>query len=142
MSHRKRRFVDVWPVLSAATPIILVVEDEALVQVLVVEVLQERGYDVRSACSAEEALVLLRDHCRDFDVLLTDINLGAGADGLELAHKARELCPGIRVIYVTGGAVRADAAERVPESRLIAKPYEPDEICDAVEFALRSVRGA
>ena len=117
-------------------PIILVVEDEALVQVLVIEVLAERGYDVRAARSAEEALGLLRDHCADIDVLLTDINLGPGDNGFELARKARELCPAIRVIYVTGGAFKEGSAARVPGSRLIPKPYDLDEICEAVAQAL------
>jgi CheY-like chemotaxis protein len=114
----------------------MVVEDEALVQVLVIEVLEERGYQVRAACSAEEALALLRDHCSDVDVLLTDINLGPGEDGLQLAHKARAMCPGIRVIYVTGGAYSQASVERVPDSRLIPKPYDLDAICDAVAEAL------
>ena len=122
--------------MTAAAPIILVVEDEALVKVLAIEVLEERGYDVRSACSAEEALHVLRDHCAEIDVLLTDINLGPGETGLELARKARELCPGIRVIYVTGGAHPHAPAEQVPDSRLIPKPYDLDEICDAVARAL------
>ena len=122
--------------MTAAAPIILVVEDEALVQVLVVEVLQERGYAVQAAASAEEALALLRDHCTDVEVLLTDINLGAGENGLELARKARALCPGIRVIYVTGGAYAEALTERVPDSVLIPKPYELDRICEEVARVL------
>jgi CheY-like chemotaxis protein len=122
--------------MTAAAPIILVVEDEALVRILVIEVLQDRGYDVRSATTAEEALLLLEAHCDDFDVLLTDINLGTGETGLQLAHRARKLCAGIRVIYVTGAAFAQAAAERVPDSRLIAKPYDLDAVCDAVAEAL------
>ena len=127
--------------MTAATPIILVVEDEALVQVLVIEVLQERGYQVQSACSAEEALSFLRDHCREVDVLLTDINLGSGENGLALAQRARELCPGIRVIYVTGGAAGDDLPERVPGSRLIPKPYELEQLCQEVASALSRGQG-
>ena len=122
--------------MTAAAPIILVVEDEALVQVLVVEVLQERGYVVEAAASAAEALALLRDHCTEVDVLLTDINLGPGANGLELARQARELCPGIRVIYVTGGAYAEALAQRVPDSTLIPKPYELEQICEEVARVL------
>lgn len=126
--------------MTAASPIILVVEDEVLVQILVMEVLQERGYDVRSADTAEEALGLLKDHCRDVDVLLTDIDLGSGANGLELARRARELCPGIRVIYVTGGPNREGQIERVPDSRLIPKPFQLEQICNAVALELRPLR--
>ena len=122
--------------MTAAAPIILVVEDEALVQVLVVEVLEERGYAVQAAASAAEALTLLRDHCTEIDVLLTDINLGPGENGLELARKARTLCPGIRVIYVTGGAHSEAMAERVPDSLLIPKPYELERICEEVARVL------
>ena len=127
--------------MQAKTPIILVVEDEALVQVLVIEVLEERGYDVQAADTAEQALALLRDHCRDVDVLLTDINLGSGEDGFSLAAKARELCPGIRVIYVTGGAGATDMSARVPGSSLIPKPFELDRICDEVERVLQTDAG-
>ena len=124
--------------MTAKAPIVLVVEDEALVRVLVIEVLEERGYQVHAAGTAEAALELLRGHCQDVDVLLTDINLGAGENGLELARKARSMCPGIRVIYVTGGAYSQDLTERVPDSRLIPKPYALEQICAEVERAVRS----
>jgi CheY-like chemotaxis protein len=122
--------------MTAAAPIILVVEDEALVQVLLVDVLEERGYAVRAAASAAEALTLLREHCGDIDVLLTDINLGPGDTGLDLARQARALCPGIPVIYVTGGAYTEALTARVPDSLLIPKPYELGHICEEVARVL------
>ena len=122
--------------MTAENPIILVVEDEALVRVLAVEVLQERGYRVQAADSADEAMRLLREHCSDIDVLLTDINLGPGDNGLALAHKARALCPGIRVIYVTGGPSASDPSQRVSGSCLVPKPYRLERICDEVARVL------
>jgi len=115
-------------------PTVLVVEDEALIKIVVVEALEERGYRVESASSAAEAVALLEAHCEDIRLLLTDIDLGAGGDGFALARRAREICPALRVIYVSGGVRRP--ADQDVDGVLIAKPYELNRICDQVATAL------
>ena len=109
-------------------PVVLVVEDEFLVQIVAVDLLEERGFKVDAVFTAEEAIQHLRRHCGEIDVLFTDINLGGGQDGFELARAARELCPGIRVIYVTG-APQADVDKRrVQDSVFLQKPYPIDQV--------------
>ena len=83
---------------------VLVVEDEPTVRTLAESVIETLGYTILSATDAREAIALLEQD-ETIDILFTDINLpdGSGAiDGLELACKAVELCPGLRVIYTTG----------------------------------------
>jgi CheY-like chemotaxis protein len=58
------------------------------------------------------------------DVLLTDINLPGGMDGMALARRARQLRPDLAVIYASARAVLKQEA-RVPGSVVLPKPYEP-----------------
>lgn len=96
---------------------VLLVEDDALIRMNTSDMLQGAGYVVIEAASAEEALATLRT--MRVDTLLTDIKL-PGSSGGELATQARELQPGIAVIYASGDAssVAGDTAARV-----LTKPY-------------------
>ena len=71
---------------------LLLVEDEPLVQELVVTVLEEAGFSIAIANDGVEALKLLEAQAGIFSGLITDINLGQGADGWEVARKARSRC--------------------------------------------------
>ena len=89
---------------NAKPTTVLVVEDEPTVRALAESIIEALGCMILSAANAKEAIALLEQD-EPIDILFTDINLpdGSGAiDGLELACKAVELCPGLRVIYTTG----------------------------------------
>ncbi len=112
---------------------ILLVEDDFLIRLNAADILQELGYDVAEAGSAEEALGLME--IDGFDVLLTDIGLPA-MSGSELAVKMRELHPDMGVVFATGH----DSAPPVPGNRpaiLLRKPYDTS----AVENAIREAQG-
>jgi CheY-like chemotaxis protein len=111
---------------------VLVVEDEVLVQLVAIDLLEDAGIPVWSASTGEEALDVLQKHCKEISVLFTDVNLGAGINGFEVARRARALCPDIRVIYVTGAPQPNVQAERVPESLFMDKPYAISQVLDAV----------
>lgn len=99
---------------------VLLVEDELLVRELACEDLGEAGFEVTSAGDGDEALAILRDG-RRFDLLFTDIRMPGATDGWTLAREARELIPGLRVIFATG---LGDAADRLSEGeRYVQKPY-------------------
>ena len=80
---------------------VLVVEDEFLISEMMVEALAEQGFEVHAAANAEDALRHLArgEPC---DVLFTDINLAGGIDGAALSRSARELRPGLPVVYASG----------------------------------------
>ena len=89
---------------NAKPTTVLVVEDEPTVRALAESIIEGLGYTILSAANAREAIALM-ERDESIDILFTDINLPDGPDaidGLELARKAVELCPSLRVIYTTG----------------------------------------
>jgi CheY-like chemotaxis protein len=104
--------------MSAAR--ILVVEDVEDIRMVTVEALSDAGYGVLAAENAEAALALLANE-PTIGLLFTDILLGRGIDGYELAARALSLRPSLKVLYTTGYAGRA--REAPPAGRLLPKPY-------------------
>lgn len=124
----------------AAMPVpILVVEDETLVHELIEPALTEAGYAVHQATNGGEALSFIeKDGAAPLRALITDINLGAGPTGWDLATRARELHPDLPVIYMTGAAAAEWSSKGVPKSLLIQKPFAPAQIVTAVSHLLNA----
>ncbi len=80
---------------------VLVVDDDEDVRAVAVDMLTGLGYEVVVAPSGAEALDLLA-RVGDVDVLFTDVVMPGGMDGGEVADKARELRPGIKVLFTSG----------------------------------------
>ncbi len=102
---------------------ILLVEDEPLTRQVVAAFLEEAGYDVTATCTGDEAAILLSEDL--YSILLTDITMPGQIDGIGLAEHAREIHPGLPVVFVSGraeneGRVRALA----PPTAFFSKPYE------------------
>jgi signal transduction histidine kinase/CheY-like chemotaxis protein len=110
----------------AGTETILVVEDEEIVLGLVKRVLVELGYTVLAAGGGGEALEILNDKGVDIRLLLTDIMM-PHMSGHKLALRASELCPGIRIIFMSGypRSEREKADELIYDSVFILKPFSP-----------------
>lgn len=102
---------------------ILVVEDEAAVRTTVRRQLETLGHKVRVADSAASALPLLRGP-EPPDVLVTDVVLGAGMNGIDLAAAAREARPGLPVVFMSGFTAVPEAQERIKAlgAPLLSKP--------------------
>lgn len=83
---------------------ILLVDDDASVRAMTLEALVDAGYDAVACADGDAALVALAEH--RFSLLLTDVGL-PGISGRELADRAREQQPGIRVLFITGYAENA-----------------------------------
>jgi len=113
----------------------LVVEDEPTVRALAESIIEALGYRILSAANAREAVALLEQD-EPIDILFTDINLPDGPDaidGLGLARKAVELCPGLRVIYTTGhGQTDGMTALFVEDATFLPKPYTVKRLTEAV----------
>jgi CheY-like chemotaxis protein len=114
---------------------VLVVEDEPTVRALAESIIEALGYIILSAANAREALALLEQD-EHIDLLFTDINLPDGPDtidGLELARKAVELRPSLRVIYTTGhGQTDGMTALFVEDATFLPKPYTAKQLTEAV----------
>jgi len=115
----------------APTKRILLVEDEFLLRQVIAEELTDAGYEVVEAGDGASAMAAVAD----VDLLFTDIRLPGGVDGWSIAERARELRPGLPVIYATGYS--AETPRHVPGSRFFAKPYRVGAVLDAIGELLR-----
>ena len=116
--------------VSSCRATVLVVEDEGLVRLDAAESLREAGYAVLEATDAAEALdILLSDE--DVDVLFTDINMPGDMDGLELARRAHDARPNVRLL-LTSGAIKPSREQIPDDGAFIAKPYSPEAVTQAV----------
>jgi PAS domain S-box-containing protein len=116
---------------------ILVVEDEEMVRLLVAELLESFGYEVRSASGPGEALALPEEELRSFDVLMTDIVMPE-MTGRELAEKLVAVHPALRVLFTSGYpedvAIRTEIGEA--RAHFIDKPYRSAELAAIVQKML------
>jgi len=115
---------------------VLFVEDEFFIREWIAESLSEQGFAVDSVTNAADALSQITR--APIDVLLTDINLPGGMDGAALARRARELQPGLAVIYASARTASLKQEARVPGSVVLPKPYEPAVLGRLLAAAVRA----
>ena len=106
---------------SADHPTILVTEDDELLRLYTSQLLEESGYTVVEADSAEEALKVMEAR-KDVRLLFTDIQMPPGVDGLELAREVHKRWPSV-LLVITSGQVRPTRGEIADHGRFIRKPY-------------------
>ncbi len=111
---------------------VLVVEDELLISKLIVEVLDEHGFQVHAVTGGEEALKYLESGA-DVDVLFTDIDLDGRMDGSMLAQEARAQRPELPVVYCSGRYSPSALAPPVSRSIFLKKPYSAEDLCRLLE---------
>jgi len=110
---------------------ILYVEDDLLCSLENSEVIRESGFDVVEACCAAEAAAVIDRH-DPLTALVTDIDLGDGADGFEVARYARSAYPGLPVVYVSAAAAARISLEGLRGADFIAKPFHAQQIIAAL----------
>ena len=115
---------------------ILVVDDDAGMRELAHDVFQDRGHQVATAGSGQEALKLLAE--QDYAVVLTDLRM-KGMQGTELLAEVRHLYPDIGVILMTGFGSVDTAVEAMKRgaSDYLTKPVKNDELVRVVERVIR-----
>lgn len=117
---------------------IMVVEDDDSVRAYVVRALGALGYCVDAAACAAEALQLLARQT-DYDLLLTDMVMPGGLNGLELGRAALRLRPGLKILLSTG---YADQRESLLDQELLVpllhKPYRRAELATKLREVLET----
>lgn len=106
--------------------VILVVEDEALIRMVAVELFQELGFHVLEAASGEDALQIVRN-CEDLWGVCTDIEMPGTVDGLVLAHRLRMKFPLAHIVMCSGRKL-PPRQELPARTRFLAKPYSLDDL--------------
>jgi PAS domain S-box-containing protein len=112
---------------------VLVVDDEIGLLVLLSEVLQDAGYEVRCATDGREALGILETHGSDLDVLVTDIGM-PNMGGRELVERVREDWPHLRVVVASGYMDTEEhlALRELGVGAVLTKPFHVDEVARVV----------
>jgi CheY-like chemotaxis protein len=121
------------PVMTDVTPhTILVVEDDAIVRMLIVDVLEELEYRVIEAEDGEQAIEVLKDLAQAVQMMMTDVGL-PGVDGYELARQALALRPGLPILIASG---YGDSVSAPAGSQVLGKPFSIDDLRDKVQEML------
>jgi len=114
---------------------ILVIDDEAVIRMLVMEILESAGHDVTGADSAERALALLEDV--DFDLVVSDVVM-PGLSGIELLEAVNVRRASLPVVLVTGAGTYDTLSQALTRGAagLVTKPFAHADLQDAVADAL------
>jgi PAS domain S-box-containing protein len=122
---------------AGAGQTILVVDDEPTVRMLTYESLQELGYRVIEAADGPQGLLVLQSSSR-IDLLVTDVGLPGGLNGRQLADAARQLRPGLQVLFITGYAENAiiGNGHLPPGMHILTKPFTLAELVRRIEALL------
>ncbi len=117
---------------------ILVVEDEALIRLIVVEELTESGFEVCEAETGDAAVGIIDAGRRRLSLLITDVHMPGKLDGFGVASLVRDRYPDAPIIFTTG---RPDIARDFVQLRrneaLLSKPFVPSELIAVVRQLLR-----
>jgi CheY-like chemotaxis protein len=125
---------------SSATSV-LAVDDESIVLEVLRSALEDGGFRVQIAVTGDAAIdVLSQAGAKNVAVLVTDVSLGAGPNGWDVAKRGRELNPALAVVYVSGDGANEWAALGVPRSLFIHKPFAPAQLVTAVATLLNDIQ--
>ncbi|MDB5415405.1 MAG: sensor hybrid histidine kinase [Rubritepida sp.] len=117
--------------------VVLVIEDDPAVRLLVLQVLEELGYQAIETADGREAIPILQSQ-QQIDLLVSDVGL-PGLNGRQLAELARETRPTLPVLFMTGYAKEAiDQARFLTAGmEIITKPFAVDELGHRINMILR-----
>jgi diguanylate cyclase (GGDEF)-like protein/PAS domain S-box-containing protein len=123
------------PVAQLEPPLalrILMVDDEPMMTKAVARMLKPSGHLVSVAGSGEEALETLAK--QTFDVVVSDVGMGTGMNGWELAEKVRCRWPGLRFLLATGWGASLDPGEARTRGveAVLSKPYQLADLLHAL----------
>ena len=114
---------------------VLIVEDDEALRVLAESLVEEGGYDVKTAGTVQEAQALI--DAEEFHILFTDLNLhDETTGGINVAAHARSVRPSVPVIYTSGaGVTDGTRALFVDGAQFLPKPYTHDSLVEVLSSA-------
>lgn len=120
----------------SAKPTILVVEDEGLIRLALIDMFEDAGFLVLEASDASEAMALIDTHASKIDVLLTDIRLGKGPDGWDVARHARSQLVDLPIVFVSADSANEWTEACIDRSVMLAKPVADGDVLAAVRTGM------
>lgn len=116
---------------------VLLVEDEPFIREIMVESLQDAGFDVMEATTGDHAMELIRNPPRPFTLVVTDLQMPGGSDGTHVAAFTRQQWPSIRVVIASGRPdIFCKDWKNDPGYSLLRKPYTPNELISLIQRLL------
>lgn len=102
-------------------PTVLVVEDEPLIRLTLIDALEDAGFRVIEAETADEAMDLIAEHT--VHLLFTDIQMPGDMTGIDLAHVVAKRFPEAGII-VASGRLTPDDIDLPASAEFFSKPYD------------------
>jgi DNA-binding response OmpR family regulator len=118
---------------------VLYVEDDTQIRELGATELQDAGFEVIVAENGYAAFRALDNDADPFCAIVTDVNLGEGPDGWDVARRARELNHTPPVVHVSGASGHEWQSKGVPNSVMIAKPFKMTQIVSTIFSLLKDL---
>jgi len=119
-------------------PLLLLIEDEALLAISLEAELSEEGFEVVAILDGINGMGELDRDVSRFAALVTDIRL-PGTDGWAIGKRARELNPTLPVVYMSGDSGGDWHAYGVPGSIMLSKPFASAQLIAAVANLINEV---
>jgi DNA-binding response OmpR family regulator len=114
---------------------VLLIEDDELTRIALLDALTQEGMDVDALANAEDALVLIGAG-QVPDVLVTDIDLGQGLHGVDLADMARVRHPDVEVIFISGKPADTSSRSLRAHETFLSKPFSPSQLAAAIRASV------
>ena len=116
-------------------PVVLLVEDEPLVREFEIDVLQDAGFRVLEARTADEAFDMLRGR-PDVRIVFTDVDMPGSLNGFEFARLVHQGWPEVAIL-VSSGKLAPQDGDLPAGAAFIAKPYRPDDLVEQLHKLVR-----
>jgi DNA-binding response OmpR family regulator len=114
-------------------PAILVVEDDNDLRDTICALLTETGFTVETAVTGWEAIAIIDE--KPFDMLVTDVQLPGGLDGLQMTRHIRLRHPSLKCLFISGTASPVVCDPELDD--FVAKPFRPLELLGCIWKVLR-----
>ena len=125
-----------------ANILILLAEDEHLIGLTVQDALQDGGYAVHYVESGRVAINVLEEDQPKVSAVITDVRLGNGPSGWDVARRAREINPRMPILYMSGDSAHEHSAMGVPGSLMLQKPFAAAQVVTAISTLLNEAQTA
>lgn len=118
---------------------VLIVEDDSIISLKISFMLKEKGYDSQTASNSAEALEMVQSY--QPDIVLMDIGLADGPNGIKTSAQIRQKHKELPIIYITGqdDDVLFEQAKSTYPKNYLSKPLEKNALYRAIELALQEV---
>ncbi len=110
---------------------LLLVEDDTLVRMTVAMMLEDDGFGVIEAGSADEAWRLINGGLQ-VEAVVTDVDLGHGPTGIQMVEGLREVLPGVVIVFITGRPASMMGRDLGPGEAVLAKPFQGSDLSNTL----------